>query len=76
LFAYNSLVDISEVQPPENLSARQRLLIVCAAMIAGIRTRNMQPVNTTPYHRAIEESVTIADEVLRTCFRRFPEIFR
>ncbi len=69
-------VDIAEAQPPENISARQRLLIVCAAMIAGIRTRNMPSVNTIPYHPAIEESVTIAEEVLQTCFKRFPEIFR
>jgi hypothetical protein len=67
--------DLTQPEPPEKLSARQRLLVVCAAMIAAIRTRNMQPVNTVPYHRAIEESVTIADEVLRTCFKRFPEIF-
>jgi hypothetical protein len=70
------MIDINESQPLENVSARQRLLIVCAAMIAGVRTRDLQPLNKVGHYRAIEESVTSADEVVRTCFKRFPEIFR
>jgi hypothetical protein len=68
--------DVRENHGPEKLSPRERLLVVCAAMVAAIRTRNMEPMNTVSYHNAIEESITIADEVLRTCFRRFPDIFR
>jgi hypothetical protein len=78
IFAYNwvAVIGLNEVTSPEKLAPRQRLLVVCAAMVAAVRTRDLQPLNTVTYHKAIEDSVTIAEEVLRTCFRRFPEIFR